>query len=321
MKRLRGVPVFLALLAFLSLACSNLPQIALFASPTPTIDAPATAAAVKATEAMALTQAAAAQATTAAQAKATADAQATQRARSTADAATLAAASTAQARTALAESSQKTSVAATLARSQTAQAQATSQAATASAPSATMVKLMNTLYGNKLLKSVDGKYTRLENFEQSVAKIGYLTWWRTGQSPSNFVLTADTAWESAYNLADWFNSGCGFVFRENTASNIYFIYLGLDGNVYLRGYINGNFYNIASGYYGKVEYMKGTAQVGLAVADPYIIYYVNGKEVIRRQENRLKSGNLAYTVFSGTNYDYGTRCKITNVELYTLTGY
>ena len=37
------------------------------------------------------------------------------------------------------------------------------------------------------------------------------------------------------------------------------------------------------------------------------------------REELLDEGDLAYAVLSGTNKDYGTRCTITNAELWNVT--
>ena len=185
--------------------------------------------------------------------------------------------------------------------------------------SAEMTRLMKELSDAGVISSpTGGSYRRLSDFEKAIAKINYFTYWRTNQSPTNFVLTADTAWQSAYDKSNWFNAGCGFVFHETDVNNAYYIFLGLDGNVYLVGIVKGQQSALATGYYGKVETMDGSAKVALVVNNGKILYYVNGKQVVNREDKRLPTGNLAFTVFSGTNYDFGTRCTIENIEINEL---
>lgn len=168
------------------------------------------------------------------------------------------------------------------------------------------------------LKTTEGEYFRLADFEESWAQIGWYQWWFTGYQPTDFVLRAHTSWESASRFADWFNAGCGFVFREQDPDNHYMIYLGLDGFVYLRGYIKGRFRELGKEYYDQIQNVQGEADVTLAVSGESIRYYVNGERVMQRRNNELPSGNLSYTLVSGTNLTFGTRCSITDVELWQV---
>jgi hypothetical protein len=64
--------------------------------------------------------------------------------------------------------------------------------------------------------------------------------------------------------------------------------------------------------------MNGSADVILAVQDGTISYYVDGKRVFQRENSELKEGDLALTLNSGTNKDFGTRCKMTDIEVWDL---
>jgi hypothetical protein len=63
---------------------------------------------------------------------------------------------------------------------------------------------------------------------------------------------------------------------------------------------------------------SGQAQLMLAVQGSQINIYVNDELVHSRKDAKLTSGELAYTLVSGTNKDYGTHCTMTNVELWQL---
>ncbi len=56
----------------------------------------------------------------------------------------------------------------------------------------------------------------------------------------------------------------------------------------------------------------------LVVDDKKIYFYVNDKLVTTAYDNSLNDGNIALTLLSGTNKDYGTRCKMTNIDLFLL---
>ena len=40
--------------------------------------------------------------------------------------------------------------------------------------------------------------------------------------------------------------------------------------------------------------------------------------MLYRQDMSLEEGELSLTLLSGTNKDYGTRCEMTNIELWEL---
>lgn len=168
------------------------------------------------------------------------------------------------------------------------------------------------------LKNTDGTYSKIEDFNENWAQIGWYQWWNTGFEPDDFIIRAHTEWESASKTANWFDSGCGFVFRQEDEKNHYMIFLALDGNVYLKGYVDGVYKEFGKGYAGKIDHIKGGADVMLVVQGNRILYFVNDEKVLDRENGMLSSGKLALTLVSGTNKEYGTRCSITNIELWEL---
>jgi hypothetical protein len=74
--------------------------------------------------------------------------------------------------------------------------------------------LVQELHSEGYLIRTGGTYYAIEDFDESWAQINWYSWWHTGYSPTNFVIRADASWDSASNKANWWNSGCGFVFRE-----------------------------------------------------------------------------------------------------------
>lgn len=197
-------------------------------------------------------------------------------------------------------------------RTQEAQIQATQQATD-------LFQTIQTLHSEGLLDDPGGTYHRIGDFDESWAQIDWYQWWPTGYAPENFVVRAHTIWESGSPTANWFSSGCGFVFREKDADNHYLIYLALDGNVYLKGYVSGKFFELGREYYGKVETLQGEADVMLVASGDRIAYFVNGERVFERSNSALnEAGDLAITLVSGTNKTFGTRCMVTEIELWEL---
>ena len=54
----------------------------------------------------------------------------------------------------------------------------------------------------------------------------------------------------------------------------------------------------------------------LVVDDKRISFYVNGERVATAYDGSLNAGNIALTLLSGTNKDYGTRCTMSNIDLF-----
>jgi hypothetical protein len=132
------------------------------------------------------------------------------------------------------------------------------------------------------------------------------------------VIRADAEWDSASDKADWWNSGCGFIFREQDVDNHYLAYLGLDGRVYFTRFVRGRWSALGSRYYEKVGIPDGSADIELVVEGDKFTFFVNGEQVHTRQDTSLPSGNLAFTLLSGTNKGYGTKCKMSNIDLWVL---
>ena len=174
------------------------------------------------------------------------------------------------------------------------------------------------------LSQGQGRYESLLDFYREWAQINWYQWYDTGKAPTDFVVQAHVAWESASDTANWFNSGCGFVFREaprdadNQALNHYLAYLGLDGVAYLVRQRNSEYLELGHAKYGRVDVPAGEATIMLAVEGESISFFVNDEHVITRQDGALASGGLSYTLLSGTNRDFGTRCEMTEVGLWWL---
>jgi len=181
-----------------------------------------------------------------------------------------------------------------------------------------MLDLVQELYSNGYLATTAGTYYSLEDFNESWAQINWYMWWYTGYSLTDFVIRADAAWDSASTSANWWASGCGFVFREDGVPNHYLAYLGLDGYVYFARTVRDKYASLGYSYYGRLDTPKGQAQIMLVVEGTNITFFVNGERVHTRQDQGLNSGNLALTLLSGINTGFGTRCQMSNIELWEL---
>lgn len=213
---------------------------------------------------------------------------------------------------------QDTQVAQERAVTRTAQAEATLARATASARG--IADEAARLMAGGFITRSDGTFFRPDDFSESWAQINWYQWWGTGYAPADFVVRAHFHWNSASNNANWFNSGCGFVFREQDREpyDHYLAYLGLDGIVYIERARNGTLTTLGSARYGRVSIPEGEADFMLAVDGNKITAFVNGTRVVTVLDSGRADGWLNYTLVSGTNRDYGTLCEITDTELWEL---
>lgn len=190
-------------------------------------------------------------------------------------------------------------------------------AATAAAVNA-MHSVVESIHEDGYLDQTSGTYYRLPDFSESWAQINWYQWWNTGHEPEDFVIRVDATWESASDSANFFTSGCGFVFRENGSENHYLVYLGMDGNAYFNRVYKGNWKNIGYTYYQYLDIPKDSGELMLAVEGSRITFYVNGELVESWRDEALTEGKLALTLLSGINTGYGTRCTMENVDLWVL---
>jgi len=174
-------------------------------------------------------------------------------------------------------------------------------------------------YEKGYLPSTEGEYHPLEDFSKDWAYINDYDLYETGYSPENFLVTAHFEWESAIRYPD--PSGCGFGFhRQGNDHYLFFvdremIWLGMwdDSQKYFTriGVSNGNAW-VGLGNPGK-------ANVGLIVNQKKAYVLINNNfasSYTLDTDWLIGSGELNYTVVSGTNKDYGTRCTMTDVHLW-----
>jgi len=167
-----------------------------------------------------------------------------------------------------------------------------------------------------------GTYVMLPDFKESWAQLGWYQWWEPDFdiNVENFVLSAHFSWESASTVAD--NSGCGIVFALQEDGRNYAVFLD-KARVY--------FTISTTQYYYEIGKTKGTGRVqfenpaeadfSLVVFQTKSYVFVDGEfvgEYSLSTDQPLK-GKIAYSLLSGTNKDYGTRCEITNSKLWVLT--
>jgi hypothetical protein len=180
-------------------------------------------------------------------------------------------------------------------------------------------QLVERYYNKGYLSSTKGEYHPLDDFSKDWAQINNYDLYETGYYPENFMVTAHFEWQSAIRYPD--PSGCGFGFhRQGDDHYLFFV----DRETVWLGT-----WDDSSSRFTRIGPTSGDNWVGLGnpgKGDMALI--VNQKKAYVVVNNDFKgsytldtdwligSGELDYTVVSGTNKDYGTRCTMTKVHLW-----
>jgi hypothetical protein len=174
-------------------------------------------------------------------------------------------------------------------------------------------------YDKGFLPSTKGEYHKLDDFSKDWAYINDYDLYETGYSPENFMVTAHFEWQSAIRYPD--PSGCGFGFHRQGDDHYLFF---LDREMSWLGT-----WDDSKRLFTRMGITSGNDWVGLGnpgKAD--IVLIVSQKKAYVMVNNNLAGsyeldtdwligpGELDYTVVSGTNKDYGTRCTMTKVNLW-----
>jgi hypothetical protein len=171
------------------------------------------------------------------------------------------------------------------------------------------------LYDQGVISEIKDEFTPFEDFNQEFAQLNYFTWWNSEFEPENFVIRADVKWSSASDIANWPFSGCGWVFGETDDKNFHSVYLSLDGYGFFKKWVNGNEEVLVKHYIGPVSTPDGEAEFILAVQDQRASFFVDGEEVFNTYDGNITPGKLSFSVHSGTNKGFGTRCEMTDIGL------
>ena len=180
---------------------------------------------------------------------------------------------------------------------------------------------VQSFYDDGYLPSLNGEYVELAPFEDEWAQINWYQWWWFDDKlvADTFVWSGHFSWESASMTPDI--SGCGFVFDVDTEDgSAYAVVLDqsrvlvLDHDGYIVGTTRGT---------GKVKFsLPAEADITLIVNDEAKrIYVFVDDEFVGEYSiplNEAIDGTIGFTILSGTNKDYGTRCEITDMQLWLI---
>jgi hypothetical protein len=169
------------------------------------------------------------------------------------------------------------------------------------------------------LTTIEGRFRELDDFSYEWAQLGWYRPFPIQDSVGDFFLSAHFKWDSAFKNSDI--SGCGFIFGVQPNDDHYAVFLDRQKVFFL---ITDN----TAGFSRPVSPTRGTgivkfdypaeADFTLIVRGAYAYVLVNGEGSAEYTlaQSRSSEGGIGLTVLSGTNKDYGTRCEMTNLQLW-----
>ena len=182
-------------------------------------------------------------------------------------------------------------------------------------------EMVDYYYEKAYLSSTEGEYIPLDDFSKDWAMINYDYTEDTGERVDDFMVTAHFEWQSAIQHPD--AAGCGWAFHKNGEDTYYFL---VD-----KDYIWFATWDYSSQNFTRFGMTSGSQYVGLGnPADADVALIVNDMKAYVIIDNQYKGtytldtdfltgkGDLAYLVVSGTNAQYGTRCRITDAVLWSM---
>ena len=165
------------------------------------------------------------------------------------------------------------------------------------------------------LDSTEGRFREYDDFGVEWAQINWYQWQLLPDTASEFYLRAHFEWSSASDSPDV--SGCGFVFGVQDNADHYAVFL--DKSQVLHVISNGNGtqpMGVTRGSGGVDIDEPAEADFTLIVNDGSSFILVDDRLIGEYTLSRSQPlhGRLGLTVLSGTNKDYGTRCKMTDLH-------
>jgi len=171
------------------------------------------------------------------------------------------------------------------------------------------------------IATTEGQTRHLKDFKGEFAKLhDYYKWWRTNElngDYSSFVFSAHFEWGSYSSTPDVSGCGLGFGIKEN--GDHYAIFLDRENLILIRAK-GTHLYRMGTAGGGRYPTIPIPARSDFAIAvgeqgvavmvDKVMVNYILSSD-------QNAQGQLAYSLLSGTNSGYGTRCQMSNIILWT----
>jgi hypothetical protein len=170
-----------------------------------------------------------------------------------------------------------------------------------------------------LIPTTEGEYIELEDFSAAWAQLGWYGAYMYDLQLEHFVFVGHVGWSTAVDTRDL--SGCGIVFGQQEDTSEYAVFLDKS-----RIFFSSSTPTRAS----EIGKTSGSGRLSLGnpaevnldlVVYQYRAYvYVDDEFIAEYSLPRSKplKGAFGYGILSGTNRDYGTRCKVSQARIWEL---
>ena len=190
------------------------------------------------------------------------------------------------------------------------------------------IALVQKIHEAGQIPTTEGTYQKLDDFSDELA-MGYgYRWTPTGLNSKDFIIRADFNWEVA-NQKNY--SGCGYVFRQESESHYYVTALDALNGVFFSYTRSGSVpfgpatilnFPVPAAKRSKLPDMGHNpyqATFTLIVNEYKAYTYINDNffsEHNLKHDTLTDPGPLSFMVLTGSATGFGTRCKISNAEIW-----
>jgi len=136
--------------------------------------------------------------------------------------------------------------------------------------------------------------------------------------PEEFVIISNVSWNHSSDKITESAASCGFMFLNNMEDKSYFAVVSADGNVRLINMIEEYWNGVAhKKYKGRtLNPQSDEVQIIMSVQPYRFVLAVEGDIILDKAMEWDSVGYFGYTLISGTNRDYGTRCSFKDTIIF-----
>lgn len=136
--------------------------------------------------------------------------------------------------------------------------------------------------------------------------------------PEEFLIVSKVKWEHSSAKITSSAASCGFMFRYNGDDKSYFAVISADGNTRLINIDDIYWRGVAHKKIRSQQFNPQTDEVDLllAILPERFVMAVDGEIILDTTLDWDSTGYFGYSLISGTNRDYGTRCSYSDTIIF-----
>lgn len=175
--------------------------------------------------------------------------------------------------------------------------------------------LLLKLRSEDFLPDLSGEITNLGTHTEELAMIGNYSWYSLIDA-ENFVLSTTLSWDSGSEHPNNNQAGCGVVFGVNTDTLSHnMASVRLDGTVNVSGMNYTGFLKYGNTVYTQPT-ISGKAKVVFVRSGTNLRVYIDDVLTMERFNVANFGNKMGFSILSGTNMSFGTRCTWEDTFLY-----